>query len=85
MLLAQRAELIAQLEKLPMVLKVYPTDANFVLIRVNDANATYRYLVEQGIIVRNRNNISLCLGCLRITVGIAKENALLIEALKKMK
>mgnify|MGYP001331221631 CR=1 FL=1 len=85
MLLAQRAELIAQLKELPMVLNVYPTDANFVLIRVDDANATYRYLVEQGIIVRNRNNISLCLGCLRVTVGIAKENALLIEALKKMK
>lgn len=85
LLLAQRTELIAQLEELPIVVKVYPTDANFVLVRVNDANATYRYLVEQGIIVRNRNNISLCLGCLRITVGIAEENALLIEALKKMK
>ncbi|MDD4921740.1 MAG: histidinol-phosphate transaminase [Bacteroidales bacterium] len=85
MLLTQRGELVTQLEELPMVQKVYPTDANFVLVRVNDANATYRYLVEQGIIVRNRNNISLCLGCLRITVGIPEENVLLIKALKKMK
>jgi len=85
MLLAQRTELIAQLESLPMVAKVYPSDANFVLVQVNDANATYRYLVEQGIIVRNRNNVSLCLGCLRITVGVPEENTLLIEALKNMK
>jgi len=85
MLLAQRTKLIAQLESLTMVEKVYPTDANFVLVRVNDANAIYRYLVDQSIIVRNRNNISLCLGCLRITVGTAEENALLIDALKQMK
>ena len=85
MLLAQRTRLIAEMESLPMVEKVYPTDANFVLVRVNDANATYRYLVDQSIIVRNRNNISLCLGCLRITVGTAEENALLLEALKQMK
>lgn len=84
MLLTERTELVAQLESLPMVVKVFPSDANFVLVRVNDANATYRYLVEQGIIVRNRNNVSLCLGCLRITVGIPEENALMIEALKNM-
>jgi len=85
MLLEQRTVLISQLESLPMVEKVYPTDANFVLVRVSDANATYRYLVNQSIIVRNRNNISLCLGCLRITVGTAQENVLLLEALKQMK
>ncbi|MCK9310986.1 MAG: histidinol-phosphate transaminase [Bacteroidales bacterium] len=85
MLVSQREKLIDQLEKLPMVQKVYPTDANFVLVKVNDANATYRYLVEQGIIVRNRNNVSLCLGCLRITVGIPEESTLLIDTLKKMK
>ena len=85
MLLENRKKLIAELEELPIVRKVYPTDANFVLVKFDDANATYRYLVEQSIIVRNRNNISLCLGCMRITVGLAEENALLIEALKKMK
>jgi len=84
MLITQRGLLIEQLQSLPIVQQIYPTDANFVLVRVTDANATYRFLVEQGIIVRNRNNISLCLGCLRITVGTFEENNLLLEALKKM-
>lgn len=85
LLLKERSLLVAQLEALDIVEKVYPSDANFVLVRVQDANATYRYLVDQSIIVRNRNNISLCMGCLRITVGLAEENALLMEALKSMK
>jgi histidinol-phosphate aminotransferase len=84
MLISQRSQLQEQLKELPIIQRIYPTDANFVLVRVNDANATYRYLVEQGIIVRNRNNVSLCNGCLRITVGTAEENKLLIEALKNM-
>jgi len=67
-----------------MVRKIYPTEANFVLVQVDDANTTYNYLVEKGMIVRNRNNISLCLGCLRITVGTARENTALIDALNKM-
>lgn len=85
MLLSQRGQLIKELEELPVIQKIYSTDANFVLVKVKDANAVYRYLVDQSIIVRNRNNISLCLGCLRITVGTPEENTLLIEALKKMK
>lgn len=84
MLLEQRARLTTQLKALPIVRKVYPTDANFVLVEVDDADDTYEYLVNNGIIVRNRNNISLCLGCLRITVGTPRENASLIEVLKKM-
>ena len=66
---------------LPMVRHIYPSDANFLLVRVDDADATYRYLVEQGIIVRNRNRVSLCQGCLRITVGTPSENRQLLEAL----
>jgi len=85
MLLSQRGQLIKELQELPVIRKIYSTDANFVLVKVKDANAVYRYLVDQSIIVRNRNNISLCLGCLRITVGTPEENTLLIEALKKMK
>ena len=85
MLISQRSQLQEQLKELPIIQRIYPTDANFVLVRVRDANATYMYLVEQGIIVRNRNNVSLCNGCLRITVGTAEENKLLIEALKNMK
>jgi histidinol-phosphate aminotransferase len=83
LILQQRSDLITNLSQLPVVRHIYPTDANFLLVRVDDANAVYQYLVDQKIIVRNRNNVSLCLGCLRITVGVPEENALLIEALKK--
>lgn len=79
--LAERRNLIDELLKLKMVKHIYPTDANFVLIKVDDANATYQYLVEKGIIVRNRNTVSLCLGCLRITVGTKEENGTLLEEL----
>jgi len=84
LLLQQRTDLIAALKKLPLIEHVYPTDANFVLVKVNDANAVYRYLVDEKIIVRNRNTVSHCLGCLRITVGVPEENELLINALKKL-
>ncbi len=84
LILQQRTVLISALEKLPIVQHIYPTDANFILVKVNDANAIYHFLVDQKIIVRNRNNVSLCLGCLRITVGLPEENELLINALKKL-
>jgi histidinol-phosphate aminotransferase len=67
---------------LSFVQKIYPSDANFILVKVPDANAVYQYLVDKGIIVRNRNTVSLCLGCLRITVGTKEENEVLINALK---
>ena len=66
------------------MVKTHPTDANFILTQVKDANATYRYLVDCGIVTRNRNSVLLCAGCLRITVGTPEENSLLIEALKAM-
>ncbi len=83
-LLKERRFLNEELSKLSLVKTIYPTDANFILVKVNDANKTYQYLVDKGIIVRNRNNISLCLNCLRITVGTHEENIILIEALKNM-
>lgn len=83
-LLAQREILEKEIGKLSFVEKVYPSDANFILIKVPDANKTYNQLVEKGIIVRNRNSISLCQGCLRITVGTEKENKKLIEELSKL-
>jgi len=83
MLLEQRSYLTEQLQQLPFVKKIYPTDANFVLVKVEDANATYNYLVEKSIIVRNRNTVSLCLGCLRITVGTKEENETLLKELKQ--
>jgi histidinol-phosphate aminotransferase len=84
LLLQQRSDLIMALSKLPVVQKIFPTDANFVLVKVADANAVYQYLVDEKIIVRNRNTVSLCLGCLRITVGLQEENELLLNALKKL-
>jgi len=84
MLLEQRECLRHRLAELPLVETIYPSDANFLLVKVKDANGTYNSLVNKGIIVRNRNNVSLCLGCLRITVGTEEENILLINALKEI-
>jgi histidinol-phosphate aminotransferase len=80
-LLAERTVLLQELQKLPFVQHIYPTDANFVLIKVEDANAVYRYLVNKSIIIRNRNTVSLCLGCVRITVGTPQENKILLKEL----
>ena len=84
MLVNQRNELAKQLTAFTRVEKVYPSDANFLLVKVSDADKLYNQLVEKGIIVRNRNLISLCLGCLRITVGTRDENAKLLKALKEL-
>ena len=83
-LLQERTRLQNQLSEVPCVEKVYPTDANFLLVKVPDATATYNYLVEKGIIVRNRHSISLCGNCLRITVGAPSENEQLIGALNNL-
>ena len=82
-LLNEREKLIQELEKLSIVQHIYPTDSNFVLVKVKNANETYNYLVDNGIIVRNRSSVSLCQGCLRITVGTTTENKVLIDQLKK--
>ncbi|MEI6554862.1 MAG: histidinol-phosphate transaminase [Paludibacter sp.] len=83
-LLQERTKLIESLKSLSIVLHIYPTDSNFVLVKVKDANATYKYLVDKGIIVRNRSSISLCLDCLRITIGTPDENKVLMDELKKL-
>ena len=70
---------------LPCVLEVFPSDANFFLARMTDAVRIYDYLVSEGIIVRNRHNISLCRNCLRVTVGTRPENERLLEALRLYK
>lgn len=80
-LLRERLKLETLLQEFPFVTKVYPSDANFLLVRTRDAAALYNYLQDKGIIVRNRNKITLCSGCLRITVGNAEENRILVEAL----
>lgn len=83
-LIAQREWLNNNLGQVSFVGKIYPSDANFILVKVKDANKTYNSLVEKGIIVRNRNSISLCRDCLRITVGTESENKILIESLKSL-
>lgn len=81
----EREHVLPALAELPIVLKVFPTDANFVLVRVTDANAIYRYLIEQGIVVRNRTRVQLCKDCLRITIGTRQENNELLGALRFFK
>lgn len=80
-ILSERPRVMEELSKLSIVEKVYPTDANFVLVKVSDANAIYQRLVERGIIVRNRHSVTLCGNCLRITIGTKEENDRLIEEL----
>lgn len=82
LLLQERAALADALGKLSFVEKIYPTDANFLLVKVADANMMYNTLVAQGIILRNRN--SVVQGCIRITVGTAEENKTLLTALKQL-
>lgn len=78
----ERGVLVQELVQLPYVQKVYPSDANFVLVKMTQATAVYNYLKEQGVIVRNRSNVVLCEDCLRITVGTPKQDRQLIQAMK---
>jgi histidinol-phosphate aminotransferase len=83
-LLQERTRLQYMLAEVPSVEKVYPTDANFLLVKVPDANAIYGNLVKRGVIVRNRHTVSLCGNCLRVTVGTPSENDALIAAMNKL-
>lgn len=81
-LLSNRSELAGELKTMRCVHRVFATDANFLLTRVDDADALYAYLRDRGIIVRNRSRVEKCAGCLRITVGTSSENEELIKAIK---
>lgn len=83
-ILLERSRVVDAIKVLPICRKIYPTDANFVLVEVDDARKTYEYLVDRGIIVRNRNSVHLCNGCLRITIGTKTENQELLAALRTM-
>jgi histidinol-phosphate aminotransferase len=80
-LVQMRVALKGVFEKLPFVQKVFPSDANFLLVKVDDAKLLYNYLLSRGIVVRDRSNVKLCDNCLRITVGTEEENTELIEAM----
>ena len=78
----QRSRLAAALPRFASVRKVWPSEANFLLVKVDDADALYAHLIADGIIVRNRNRVRGCEGCLRITVGLPVENDKLLESLR---
>ena len=80
----ERNKLEKKLENFPFVKKVYPSDSNFLLVKVSNANNLYKYLLDNGIVVRNRSQIKGCEECLRITVGTPKQNNLLINVLKRI-
>lgn len=82
-LLGERTRLMQAFQELPICEQVYKTDANFFLARMTDAQQIYDYLVDRGIIVRNRTRVHLCHNCLRITVGTRSENAELLSALRQ--
>lgn len=82
-LLGERERMIAAFRLLPCCEKVYPTDANFFLAKMTDANAIYQYLIDKGIIVRNRTNVTLCHNCLRVTIGSKSENSELLSQLRQ--
>ena len=85
LILMERGHMMKAFLDLPICNKVYPTDANFFLAKMTDAQAIYDYLVDKGIIVRNRTRVQLCNNCLRITIGSRNENAELIGALRQYK
>lgn len=84
-IIAQREELLKVLNEFNFVEKIYPTEANFILIKVDDANKRYDELIAKGIVIRNRTTQPLCENTLRLTIGTESENALLIKALTELK
>ena len=81
--IAERSRLSESLAELRSVEKIYPSDANFLLVKVDDADTLYGYLAARGIIVRNRTHVTGCSGCLRITVGTPKENDQLLKTIRE--
>ena len=83
-IISQRDLLIKDLKKISFVKVIYPTDCNFVLVKVDDANNRYGQLIKKGIVIRNRTTQPLCENCLRLTIGTMSENKKLIRALKEI-
>jgi histidinol-phosphate aminotransferase len=83
-ILAQREILTKELLTLHIVKKIYPSDANFILVKLDDAPGTYHYLMNNKIIVRDRSRVTLCENCIRITIGTPQENKRLIQALAQL-
>ena len=81
----ERVELENALKTVDFIDRIYESDANFILIKVDDASKRYQQLISKGIVIRNRTNEVLCDNCLRITVGTKKENEKLIKVLQEIK
>ena len=84
-ILLERKHMVQAFKELPECVQVFPTDANFFLARMTDAQAIYDYLVDNGIIVRNRTRVTLCKDCLRVTIGSPTENSELLSVLRNRK
>ena len=84
-IVAERKKLSAEISKLPFVLKVYPSEASFILVKTIDAKSVYNFLVDNQIVIRDRSKVELCEGCLRITVGTPEENMQILKKLKEYK
>ncbi|WP_299390979.1 histidinol-phosphate transaminase [uncultured Gelidibacter sp.] len=83
-LLKEKEVLVKALDEVKFVQNIYPSDANFVMIKVDDANKRYQQLIEKGVVIRNRTSQPLCENCLRLTIGTKEENLRLIEILKTL-
>lgn len=84
LLIAEREKMKKLLSDFPFVVKIFPSDANFILLKMHDARGIYEYLKEKGVIVRDRSKVHLCEDSLRITIGSSDENEQLLKALKEL-
>lgn len=83
LLVDMREALAAVFASMPTVEQVYPSDANFLLVKIQDARKVYEFLLGKGIVLRDRSNVQLCEDCLRITIGTEKENTVLVDAMQE--
>ncbi|MDA3927733.1 MAG: histidinol-phosphate transaminase [Prolixibacteraceae bacterium] len=83
-IISERIKLVKEIRQFPFVTKIYPSDANFILVKMNDAKGIFNFLMEEGVIVRDRSKVTLCEGSLRLTVGSEDENKILIEKLEAL-
>jgi histidinol-phosphate aminotransferase len=83
-IVSERENVVNALKSITFIDRIFPSDANFILIKVDDATLRYNQLIQAGIVVRNRSNQSLCDNCLRITIGTKEENNQLITTLKSL-
>ena len=83
-ILKERTLMISELQSISCISKIYPSDANFLLVKVDDANKRYNQLIENGIVIRNRTTQAGCENTLRLTIGTSEENKTLIDTLKSL-